>query len=239
VAAVEHRGRAHLRGHRLPFEVLLDNIVVLALFIPIVLALAESVSMQSATLTLQTLSDDSLKPRRIAGGAVEGGADGRAARGGVRRGGGAGRHRVAAETSLGPRSSAGAIAASIVTACLFGVLWPTLHSRAQGRPAHSRRAAGAGQHRCGDAAVLPGSRRDAVRVGDRVGSREGVGVANTERRGCTERRDFSPGVAPRAQGVAPRIQGTRASTPPRRSPATPAAPAHPARGRQSARVAGA
>ena len=37
------------------FEVLLDHIVILALFIPIVLALAESVSMQSATLTLQTL----------------------------------------------------------------------------------------------------------------------------------------------------------------------------------------
>ena len=47
------------------FEVLLDHIVILALFIPIVLALAESVSMQSATLTLQTLSDESVKPARI------------------------------------------------------------------------------------------------------------------------------------------------------------------------------
>jgi magnesium transporter len=48
------------------FEVLLDHVVVLALFIPIVLALAESVSMQSATLTLQALSDESVKPARMA-----------------------------------------------------------------------------------------------------------------------------------------------------------------------------
>ena len=47
------------------FESLLEHVVVLALFIPIVLALAESVSMQSATLTLQRLSTDSLTPRRI------------------------------------------------------------------------------------------------------------------------------------------------------------------------------
>ena len=48
------------------FEALLDHVVVLALFIPIVLALAESVSMQSTTLTLQALSDESIKPARIA-----------------------------------------------------------------------------------------------------------------------------------------------------------------------------
>lgn len=47
------------------FEDLLQQTVVLALFIPVVLALAESVSMQSATLTLQGLSDDSPKPRRL------------------------------------------------------------------------------------------------------------------------------------------------------------------------------
>ena len=47
------------------FEVLLEHVVVLALFIPIVLALAESVSMQSATLTLQVLSDDSVKPAAL------------------------------------------------------------------------------------------------------------------------------------------------------------------------------
>lgn len=37
------------------YEALLDSVIVLALFIPVVLALAESVSMQSATLTLQRL----------------------------------------------------------------------------------------------------------------------------------------------------------------------------------------
>ena len=37
------------------FEALLDNVVVLALFVPIVLALSESVSMQSMTLALQTM----------------------------------------------------------------------------------------------------------------------------------------------------------------------------------------
>ena len=39
------------------YEHLLDVLVVLALFIPVVLALAESVSIQSVTLTLQNLSD--------------------------------------------------------------------------------------------------------------------------------------------------------------------------------------
>ena len=47
------------------FEELLQQVVVLALFIPVVLALAESVSMQSATLTLQSLSDEALRPRRV------------------------------------------------------------------------------------------------------------------------------------------------------------------------------
>ena len=37
------------------YEALLDAVVVLALFIPVVLALAESVSIQSVTLTLQSL----------------------------------------------------------------------------------------------------------------------------------------------------------------------------------------
>jgi magnesium transporter len=47
------------------YESLLDAVVVLALFIPVVLALAESVSIQSVTLTLQTLrgSDQALLPK--------------------------------------------------------------------------------------------------------------------------------------------------------------------------------
>jgi len=107
------------------FETLLDHLVVLALFIPIVLALAESVSMQSATLTLQVLSDESVKPRRIlhalwkeartalllgmSCGAVVGGA-------------------VVAwrRDTGGALVIGGAIAASMVAACLYGVLLPTL-----------------------------------------------------------------------------------------------------------------
>jgi len=106
------------------FEVLLDNIVVLALFIPIVLALAESVSMQSATLTLQTLSDDSLKPRRIASALWKEART--AALLGVACGGVVALVVIAWRRDLlGAAVIGGAIAASIVTACVFGVLWPT------------------------------------------------------------------------------------------------------------------
>ena len=107
------------------FESLLQQIVVLALFIPIVLALAESVSMQSATLTLQSLTTDSLKPRRIVA------ALWREARTAILLGLSsalvvglvvlAWRRDVMGALVVG-----GAIAASMVAACLFGVLWPTL-----------------------------------------------------------------------------------------------------------------
>ena len=107
------------------FEVLLDHIVILALFIPIVLALAESVSMQSATLTLQTLSDESVQPARIVK------ALWKEARTALLLG-----LSCAAVVStvviLWRRdlSSAlvigGAISASMVVACLYGVLLPSL-----------------------------------------------------------------------------------------------------------------
>ena len=107
------------------FESLLQQIVVLALFIPIVLALAESVSMQSATLTLQSLTTESLKPRRIVA------ALWREARTAILLGLScaivvalvvlAWRRDVTGALVVG-----GAIAASVVAACLFGVLWPTL-----------------------------------------------------------------------------------------------------------------
>ena len=107
------------------FESLLQHIVVLALFIPIVLTLAESVSMQSATLTLQSLSDESLEPRHIAA------ALWRETRTAVLLGLSAAvlvslvvlawRRDVVGAIVIG-----GAIAASILTACLFGVLLPTL-----------------------------------------------------------------------------------------------------------------
>lgn len=50
------------------YEGLLDHLVVLALFIPVVLTLAESVSIQSVTLTLQNLSDGPINWRVVARG---------------------------------------------------------------------------------------------------------------------------------------------------------------------------
>jgi magnesium transporter len=47
------------------FEHLLQEVVVLALFIPIVLALGESVSMQALSLTLQSFTDGPFVPRRL------------------------------------------------------------------------------------------------------------------------------------------------------------------------------
>ncbi|HJU43272.1 MAG TPA: magnesium transporter [Vicinamibacterales bacterium] len=49
------------------FEHLLQEVVVLALFIPIVLALGESVSMQALTLTLQNLTDGPMLLKRLFG----------------------------------------------------------------------------------------------------------------------------------------------------------------------------
>ena len=99
--------------------------MVLSLFIPIVLALAESVSMQSATLTLQRLSSESLKPRQIVA------ALWREARTAVLLG-------LSCATVvflvvlawrrdlMGALVVSGAITATMVAACLFGVLLPTL-----------------------------------------------------------------------------------------------------------------
>lgn len=107
------------------FEALLEEAVVLALFIPIVLALAESVSMQSATLTLQTLSDESIKFDRIlralwkeARTALLIGVTSALVVSGVVL---AWRRDVGSAVVIG-----GAIAASMVAACLYGVLFPTL-----------------------------------------------------------------------------------------------------------------
>lgn len=49
------------------FEHLLAEVVVLALFIPIVLALGESVSMQAVTLTMQSLTDGPFVLKRLIG----------------------------------------------------------------------------------------------------------------------------------------------------------------------------
>lgn len=110
------------------YEALLDSVVVLALFIPVVLALAESVSMQSATLTLQ----------RLHGGAP--------VRGFLRRvffqelgaaallgiGSGVIVGGIAAALHSNPTlgfAVGGAISASVLTAGLLGLLLPTaLHA---------------------------------------------------------------------------------------------------------------
>ena len=107
------------------FEGLLQHAAVLALFIPIVLALAESVSMQSATLTLQRLSNESLKPARVVA------ALWREVRTAMLLGLSSAVLVGLVLFALAPPSHrciviGGAIAASIVTACLFGVLLPTL-----------------------------------------------------------------------------------------------------------------
>ena len=47
------------------FEHLLREVVVLALFIPVVLALGESVSMQALSLTLQSFTDGPFVPKRL------------------------------------------------------------------------------------------------------------------------------------------------------------------------------
>ncbi len=107
------------------FEALLDQIVVLALFIPIVLALAESVSMQSATLTLQVISDEALKPGRILHALWKEART--AALLGVSCGGVVAAVVVAwRRDALGATVIGGAIASSMIAACLYGVLLPTL-----------------------------------------------------------------------------------------------------------------
>ena len=107
------------------FEGLLQHVVVLSLFIPVVLTLAESVSMQSATLTLQSLSEESLNPRRILA------AVSREARTAILLGFSsaalvAGVVLVWRRDVMGALVIGAAISASIVMACLFGVLLPTL-----------------------------------------------------------------------------------------------------------------
>jgi magnesium transporter len=107
------------------FEALLQHAVVLGFFIPVVLTLAESVSMQSATLTLQSLSEQSLTTRRVLASLW------RETRTAILLGLSsatlvafvvlAWRRDVMSALVVG-----GAIAASIVMACFFGVLLPTL-----------------------------------------------------------------------------------------------------------------
>ncbi len=106
------------------YEGLLDHLVVLALFIPVVLTLAESVSIQSVTLTLQNLSDGPINWRVFARGFSK-------------------EFLTALMLGLGCGSLVGlsafvwkgavgvglvltlAITVAMITACLLGVLMPT------------------------------------------------------------------------------------------------------------------
>lgn len=107
------------------YEGLLDAVVVLALFIPVVLALAESVSIQAVTLTLQGLHSSgvswalvgpALRRELLTAGLLGLGC-------GLLVGGAAGlwKARVALGLAVG-----GAITLSMVTAALLGLLLPTL-----------------------------------------------------------------------------------------------------------------
>ena len=107
------------------YEELLNAAVVLALFIPIVLALAESVSIQSVTLALQNLQSGEIHWRQF------GRALAQEAATAVMLGAGCGTV-VAVLTWAWKREIvvsgvlAVAITASMLVACLFGVLFPTL-----------------------------------------------------------------------------------------------------------------
>ncbi|MFO7776120.1 MAG: magnesium transporter [Candidatus Hydrogenedentota bacterium] len=106
------------------YEGLLDAVVVLALFIPIVLALAESVSMQSMTLTLQRLHGEGANRRSFFV------ALGRefltAILLGIAAGGVVGLVTFAWRGELTVSVVVGAsIGLSMITACLLGVALPT------------------------------------------------------------------------------------------------------------------
>jgi magnesium transporter len=107
------------------YERFLDAALVLALFMPVVLALAESVSVQSMTLTLQALHAGTPKPHALAR------AVGRELLTAVLLGTAAG-GLVAAVVRLwrGDAMAAavigGTILLAMVTACVFGVVLPTL-----------------------------------------------------------------------------------------------------------------
>lgn len=107
------------------FELLLEEVVVLALFIPIVLALGESVSMQALTLTLQGLTDGPIAWKRLAA------ALWKEFKTAVSLGAGCG--GVVGAVVMLWRGQAdvaavifGAISLSMVVACLLGVAFPAI-----------------------------------------------------------------------------------------------------------------
>ncbi len=121
---------AVLTGH---FEELLGSVIVLALFVPVVLALAESVSMQSMTITLHALHDEEVNARSVFRTLLRELATALllAAGCGSVVAGVAWVWKRSATVALVVGSS---IALSVVTACVLGVLLPTLVRALKGDP---------------------------------------------------------------------------------------------------------
>ena len=132
------------------FEHLLQEVVVLALFIPIVLALGESVSMQALTLTLQGFADGPIVWKRL------GAALWKEFKTATLLGLGCG--AVVGLVLMGWRGQAdvavtifSAIAASMIIACLLGVAFPAMLRAMKADP---RIAAGPVVLACADVVTL-------------------------------------------------------------------------------------
>ncbi|MBX3468305.1 MAG: magnesium transporter [Planctomycetes bacterium] len=115
------------------YEPLLEAQVVLALFVPIVLALAESVSMQSMTLTIHALHGDKVSWATL------GRNLGQELLAALLLGGGCGLTvgllvQVWKGNALVALAVGGSIGLSMVTACLLGVLLPTAVRALRGDP---------------------------------------------------------------------------------------------------------
>lgn len=111
------------------YENLLNQVIVLALFIPVVLALAESVSMQAMTLTLQALRQNRkiapMLPREFFTAGLLG----------FGCGGLVGLISLVWKHEPGVSFAIGAsITLSVVTACLLGVLLPVMVKKLRGDP---------------------------------------------------------------------------------------------------------
>ncbi len=132
------------------YEVFLESAVVLALFIPVVLALAESVSIQSTTITLQWLHQGkmtwgslsgALRRELVTAGLL-----------GIGCGGVVGLVIVGWKGDTVVASAVGlSIALAMVTACLLGVILPSAVRAIRGDP---RIAAGPIVLACADVATL-------------------------------------------------------------------------------------
>ena len=111
---------AILVGH---YEAFLDSVIILALFIPVVLNLAESVSIQSTTITLQSLHHGrtswSLLARALRREFVIAGLLGLGSGGLVALIAGSWKAEAVVALAIGA-----SIALSMVTACLLGVILP-------------------------------------------------------------------------------------------------------------------